>query len=382
MDTRLKPILTSANSLDYDQNHTQDFSDIPVIYESRLESVKSGVIQLIDKGEDTFYERFHKEFKISSFGIFDGHAGSYSSKKCSTELHDLIIRHFTRLLTSEFKLWEQNFCEAILCAVNEIDSNIKNQSDDGTTALLLISMNKPDGSTLVLCAWIGDSRCVMYRSSAKYFVSALPMSEDHKPNLARECCRINENLEPYWTGLPIDAESMNQLPAGKKKIVEGQCSSVDMQDILASSHGFRPSRNGSFINERMDEHRPNWTGPLAVHSRYNVSLTMTRSVGDRWGPRSCIAVPDITSTTIPRDQHARFVLASDGLWDVVSTEEVRQAVFLYEDPQTVAERLANMAFAKRSKKGNRMDDITVLVVDVHPDMCRIDSTPVCTCTVS
>ena len=47
-------------------------------------------------------------------------------------------------------------------------------------------------------------------------------------------------------------------------------------------------------------------GPLAFFGSSSHSLLMTRSIGDRLGPRGCIALPDITVHTIPSNKHARY----------------------------------------------------------------------------
>eukprot|EP01041_Mallomonas_annulata_P013836 gene13836-29431_t len=108
-------------------------------------------------------------------------------------------------------------------------------------------------------------------------------------------------------------------------------------------------------------------GPFAVYNKHgNISLTMTRSIGDRLGPASCIPVPDITGITIPANQHARFVLASDGIWDVLSVEQVQAIALRCKDAGKAAHKIARLAWTKRLHEVGHMDDITVLVVDVNP----------------
>lgn len=46
-------------------------------------------------------------------------------------------------------------------------------------------------------------------------------------------------------------------------------------------------------------------GPLALFSRYNVSITMTRSLGDKFVARSCVSIPEVTTLVLEADQHAR-----------------------------------------------------------------------------
>jgi len=88
------------------------------------------------------------------------------------------------------------------------------------------------------------------------------------------------------------------------------------------------------------------------------SLAVTRSFGDLKLKKSkyVIAEPEFTETLLlPEDQFAVF--ASDGLWDVMSEEEVVAFVIKAEDKMKVSEQLAQNAMQQGSK-----DNIAVLVV--------------------
>lgn len=110
-------------------------------------------------------------------------------------------------------------------------------------------------------------------------------------------------------------------------------------------------------------------------------LAMSRSIGDRYLKPYIIPVPEVTVVARARDDEC-LVLASDGLWDVLSNEEVcdaaRKRILLWHkknaaaavargsdggspDPaaQAAAEYLSKLALQKGSK-----DNITVLVVDL------------------
>ena len=59
-------------------------------------------------------------------------------------------------------------------------------------------------------------------------------------------------------------------------------------------------------------------------------------------PRACVCVPEVSAFTVRGDTHARFVLASDGLWDIVGLEEVRCVGMSdkFRDPRALAQHLA------------------------------------------
>lgn len=69
-----------------------------------------------------------------------------------------------------------------------------------------------------------------------------------------------------------------------------------------------------------------------------------------------------------KNTHARFIIASDGFWDVVSLESVRCSGLTasHRDPRVLASMLAEKALRRRTKAKMRSDDITVIVVDVNP----------------
>ena len=130
----------------------------------------------------------------------------------------------------------------------------------------------------------------------------------------------------------------------------------------------------SFISRRVSADGQT-VGPEAIFGRFNVSIMMTRSIGDKFGPRSCIAVPEIAAKVIPRRRFARFILASDGFWDVASFEIVRMTAMKskYRDPRVLAKHLADKGKRYRNKKFMRADDITVMVVDVNAeDIVSVD----------
>lgn len=52
-------------------------------------------------------------------------------------------------------------------------------------------------------------------------------------------------------------------------------------------------------------------GPLAYFGRFDRSLLMMRSVGDRFGPRGCIPLAEVTCVTLSRHRHCRYTLTTD-----------------------------------------------------------------------
>lgn len=76
-------------------------------------------------------------------------------------------------------------------------------------------------------------------------------------------------------------------------------------------------------------------------------------------------MPDITAITLERDRHHRFVIASDGMWDVLTVETVQSIVLRIPDAKDAALELVKTAWSQRLYLSMRMDDITAIVVDVN-----------------
>jgi len=349
-----------------------------VLHMSESYFVAAGFCQIKSKTDE---DRFNvsimdtTEGAPSIFSVFDGHGGEDCSTLCQRNLNRNILEYYRELLVengldhkdfADWQLKERYFCEAVREVVEKMDGDTKDGNTSGSTMVSIFCWQLPDGATRVICPWVGDSRCVMYHRNSHGDVESLEMSEDHKPSLEREVHRIKEDLEVTWPGKPLDiSRSQNYTTV---LLSEGISQEVSHKEEKKDSEMMdaKMFHKQSFMAIRTHPDHPNYKGPLAIFSRQNVSITMTRSIGDRYGPRCCVATPDISAVTIPHDQHARFVLASDGLWDVITIQKTQDTVFSILEASKVAKKLADKALEKRVRQEIKIDDITVIVVDIHP----------------
>ncbi|XP_017229127.1 protein phosphatase 2C 53 isoform X2 [Daucus carota subsp. sativus] len=147
------------------------------------------------------------------------------------------------------------------------------------------------------------------------------------------------------------------------------------KEPLALSVDHKPNREDEYARiEAAGGKVIQWNG----HRVFGV-LAMSRSIGDRYLKPWIIPDPEVMFIPRTRDDEC-LILASDGLWDVMSNEEVcemaRKRILLWHkkngvtlpmergeiiDPaaQAAAECLSNRALQKGSK-----DNITVIVVDL------------------
>ncbi|CAI8619747.1 unnamed protein product [Vicia faba] len=121
----------------------------------------------------------------------------------------------------------------------------------------------------------------------------------------------------------------------------------------------------------------NWNG-----ARVFGVLAMSRAIGDRYLRPWIIPVPEITFTA-RTDEDECLILASDGLWDVMTNDEVgevarhilrrrRRSLSTEEisPTQVVADRLTEIAISRNSK-----DNISVIVIDLKSKRKRLQRPP-------
>lgn len=204
------------------------------------------------------------------FGIFDGHGGSRAAEFLQEHLFENLLKHpqflsNTKLAISEtYQQTDTDF----------LDSEKDTYRDDGSTASTAVLV----GSHLYV-ANVGDSRTVISKAG-----TAIPLSEDHKPN------RIDE-----------------------RKRIE--------------------SAGGVVM----------WAGTWRVGG----VLAMSRAFGNRMLKQFVVAEPEIQDLDI-NEEFEVLVLASDGLWDVVPNEDAVALAQLEEEPEAAARKLTETAFTRGS----------------------------------
>ncbi|KAI3997522.1 hypothetical protein MKX01_008129 [Papaver californicum] len=261
------------------------------------------------------------------FGVYDGHGGSQVANYCRDRFH-LALAEELETLKQVFcdgvdmkNDWQMKWEKAITNCFRKVDSDIGSTTSSGEGSSEPIA---PDtvGSTAVVAMIFSShiivSNCGDSRAVLCRGKEAMALSDDHKPNREDEYARIEA--------------------AGGKVI--------------------------------------NWNG-----SRVFGVLAMSRSIGDRYLKPSVIPDPEVMF--VPRKKEDEcLILASDGLWDVMTNEEAceaaRRGIFAWHKKngtdsrceergdggidfaaQAAAEYLSKLAIQKGSK-----DNITVIVVDL------------------
>uniref|UniRef100_A0A5B6ZIU4 protein-serine/threonine phosphatase n=1 Tax=Davidia involucrata TaxID=16924 RepID=A0A5B6ZIU4_DAVIN len=261
------------------------------------------------------------------FGVYDGHGGSQVANYCRDRIHLALEEELNiigdNLVEGSVREtwqveWEKTFTRCFLKVDDEVGGKVsKGIAGDNNSELIA---PETAGSTAVV-ALICSSHIIVANcgdSRAVLFRGKEPMalSSDHKPNREDEYARIE---------------------ASGGKIIQ-------------------------------------WNG----HRVFGV-LAMSRSIGDRYLKPWIIPEPEVMFIPRAREDEC-LILASDGLWDVITNEEAcevarRRILFWHKkngdiplvergqgvDPaaQAAAEYLSMLAIQKGSK-----DNISVIVVDL------------------
>nr|KYP70350.1 putative protein phosphatase 2C 72 [Cajanus cajan] len=252
----------------------------------------------------TISQGYGKE-KAAFCGVFDGHGrnGHLVSTIVNSRLSSLILNQ--KNVHGKIDTMEK---EAIIGAFRVMDKELKLQENldcscSGTTAVVVIR----EGEDLVI-ANLGDSRAVL-GTICDGEIIPVQLTTDMKPGLPREADRIR-------------------------------------------------SCNGRVFALKEEPHiqrvwLPNENSP---------GLAMSRAFGDfMLKDHGIIAIPDISFLTLTsKDQF--IVLASDGVWDVLSNKEVSSIVWEVNSEREAARAVVEAATAawKHKYPSSKVDDCTVV----------------------
>ncbi|XP_019260223.1 PREDICTED: protein phosphatase 2C 16-like isoform X2 [Nicotiana attenuata] len=253
------------------------------------------------------------------FGVYDGHGGSQVANYCRDRMHAVLIEELETIMTN---LSDESIRQSCQEHWRKAFTNcfLKVDAEIGGGDSHEPVAPETVGSTAVVAVVCSShiivSNCGDSRAVLCRGKEPLALSVDHKPNREDEYERIE---------------------AAGGKVIQ-------------------------------------WNG----HRVFGV-LAMSRSIGDRYLKPWIIPDPEVTFIPRSKDDEC-LILASDGLWDVMTNEEVcdmaRKRILMWHkkngvtlpmergegiDPaaQAAAECLSNRALQKGSK-----DNITVIVVDL------------------
>ena len=293
------------------------------------------------KDQDRYDVRIEDYYYLS---VFDGHGETaWAADYCMDELFTEIDS--TKLVNG----LPSN--EAIIHAYHRLHERASSKPRTGACAVTLFvskpstKTDDPSEKTSAKVAWAGDCRAILIKHEGE----VKELTRDHR-------------IEGH------PSEERRILSADHKPragIEQSQYFKLEQQRAIAERRQDALRRH-SFIERRKDPQGNEFGSPCIFAHDGGISLQITRSIGDRDAARSVIATPEINDFDLGQGEYSRIVVASDGVFDAVSSAAVAKFVSKHKDPQRAALKLVKYAKEKRLYSGKGIDDITAIVFDLNP----------------
>lgn len=283
------------------------------------------------------WEEFGGQEDMLFCGVFDGHGpwGHYVAKRVRESMPSSLLCNWQETLAEasldpdfdlqaekklhRFNIWKHSYLKTCAAIDQELEHHRRIDSfNSGTTALTIVRQGES-----IFVANVGDSRAVLATMSDDGNLEPVQLTIDFKPNLPQEAERI----------------------------------------IQCKGRVF-------CLGDEPGVHR------VWLPHEESPGLAMSRAFGDYCVKDfGLISVPEVTQRNITsRDQFV--VLATDGVWDVVSNQEAVQIVSSTPNRAKSAKRLVECAARawKRKRRGIAVDDISAVCLFFHP--CSIQQVTV------
>ncbi|XP_006600326.1 probable protein phosphatase 2C 35 isoform X2 [Glycine max] len=258
---------------------------------------------------------------VHFFGVYDGH-GQFGSQ-CSNFVKDRLVEKLSNdpaLLEDPAQAYNSAFVATNqeLRSTSEIDDSMS-----GTTAITVLVI----GDTLYV-ANVGDSRAVLAVKDGNHIV-AQDLSSDQTPFRRDEYQRV--------------------------KLCGARVLSVDQVEGLKDPD----------IQHWGDEE--SWGGDpprLWVPNGMYPGTAFTRSIGDSLAETvGVIAIPEVKAVQLTPN-HLFFVVASDGIFEFLTSQTVVDMAASYMDPHDACAAIAEKSYKLWLELENRTDDITIIIVQI------------------
>ncbi|KAK9814008.1 hypothetical protein WJX73_008908 [Symbiochloris irregularis] len=277
-------------------------------------------LQKSNQDEVCANQLFGENLEQLLFAVFDGHGseGHLCAQFAKNKLTDNLLSDKT------FKHDPQQGLRSALVLLNkQLHSSRIDDSMSGTTAIVGLIRDR----TLYV-ANVGDSRAVLALQGPDGII-ARPLSNDQTPFRADERARVRTEGAEVLT--------MRQMETG-----EGE------------TDGFTSEEEQGGDPPRLWAPGASWPG-----------TAFTRSIGDSVAEAIGVcAEPEIeTVDLVPA--HRFLVLASDGVFEFMSNDDVVQLVLAHPDPQSAAVALVSAAYSKWLDYEQRTDDISCVIIQFH-----------------
>lgn len=287
------------------------------------------------------------------YGVFDGHG------RKGHDISDYVKETLTKVILAQSDLLsdppaalERAFARTQELVVEGSELGLLSADRSGSTATVVFHDLR---SQVLHVAHVGDSRCVMGRTSTQGDLldwQALDMTVDHKPDMPEEKARI----EKAGGQVSFDG-GWNHRVYVKGKRYPGLNMSRSIGDIVGSTNAgisSMPTLSSQVIR--------------------NAPPTNVSTVDELSDARPCSSCSSsgsfasMSSHPIDPSVDRLLLLCSDGIWEFLSSEDAVKIVSKdgETDPMVAAERLAAVSWDRwvHELKSEVVDDITVLLINL------------------
>jgi len=281
------------------------------------------------------------------FGVFDGHGST--GDLCSRFTAEKVPENFCTVLPTEPEklecLSDDKVKKALISAYRKTNAQLRGSAiDDSLSGTTAIGVFLKDQTLYV--ANTGDSRAILIG------VDTEPGFENHVGSLGEETRFLAEALS-------IDQTPFRQDERDRVRRAGAVVMTMDQIEGLEPIHDNWGTQLGEEIDESGDPPRV-WHQDLD-----RPGCAFTRSIGDSIG-ESIGVVPDpellIRELT---GSDAYVVLASDGVFEFITSQTVAEMVGLYKDPLIAARKVVHEAYKLWLRYEIRTDDITIIILKLE-----------------
>jgi len=296
--------------------------------------------------------------KCSFFGVYDGHGGHNCAEFLRDQLHHFVVKQDCfpqdprEAIVKGFRKAEETFLQ--MCQGRDENGNAIVVDRSGSCAIVILIVGD-----MCYSANVGDSRAVLSISGGQI---VMPLSRDHKPSDTNEYSRIAQNGGQVYQTTTAQSLEPDTSARGKSK--------------NSAQPGHYPG----------DAKTQKWSEPEYVIGPIRVlpgRLSVSRTFGDpeaklayRGGNMNVVkAEPEIRQFRIHKN-HDFIMLASDGVYDKMSNEDISRCVWescdknkwqsnpSYRPAQSVHQQcgLAVESVLKNSLYRQSLDNVTVVMI--------------------
>eukprot|EP00736_Rhodelphis_marinus_P003928 Rmarinus@m.8251 len=243
---------------------------------------------------------------LGFFAVWDGHGVE------GRRVSQFAVQHIAPLIRSTSEWKANDRVGALISGILRGDadlraSGIPAQTSGCTGVHALLDLKNAE----ILCANVGDSRCVLAKETKK--LSSIALSDDHKPDNKEE----------------------------KKRIIKARGRVAPWKTLSGEELG--PAR-------------------VWLKEQNIPGLAMSRSIGDFLAKQVGVIAEAEVKKVYLCPEHKFFILASDGVWEFISNDEACELVNQFKNPDDACKALIELSQKRWRAEEEVVDDITAVVV--------------------